>query len=1110
VNFLEWFLAVAYLLGGLNDFFLDLVFYIGPLRRALAQGRENPRCEEYELHGIPEKWIAVMIPAWDESAVIGSMLESTTDRLDYRNYDIFVGTYPNDEATQFEVARAGFDRPNIHRVVCPNPGPTSKADCLNWIVEAIKLKESETGRRYEILVLEDAEDVVHPLVLKVHNRFIPEYDLVQIPVIPYERPLHKFTGNTYLDEFAEVHLKGLTSRLAIGGMVPSAGVGTGFSRDAVDELAAQTNHVPFPPVSLTEDYDFSFRLFRNDRKSGIAEVWVDRADAQDRHVKELVAIREFFPATFGDAVRQKQRWLLGITFQGAQKLGWGYGFREHYMLLRDRIGVITGFCDVVLLFLLGWVGVDIFEALQNHLPWSAGLGELRPSGYLDLIVTINFALLINRMLQRSISVARVARKRQALVAPIRMLWSHVIDFMCVYHATRRFIHSEITGTPLKWLKTAHEYPNVETLLRRHRPIGDILLEQRLISPDHLRNALATQQLPAFRDRYLGEILSEMGLITQDQLLEALGAQSNAKSSLRVPVKEIVLDNTSSIPIHINQVVKPLNSNSGQFAAAPSGISYPSQLRPAPPAPGPNLPVGLSSDPVARQVRSVHQARSQFRSFNFQGAAPRPRPVEPQPARKLPDSPDVLRPAVQQPGPIEFITEASHIVSQPSAQEQLNLRRFKMLHTVVDAPETLRKSPAKRFLVVIGTRPEAIKLAPVIAELRARAAAENRPDDVFVCTTGQHLHIVMEPLALFGIKPDLDLGIMQHGASLATISARVLESFSSVIAQVRPEWVIVQGDTATTAMAALAAFYGGVKVAHIEAGLRTHDLRNPFPEEANRRMVGIVADLHFAATEASRKNLLREGVPEESIRVTGNTGIDALRFNCERLGLRLGSGINDSPTRGPIRVLVTAHRRENLEHGIEDICLAIRNVLEAHPDRFHFVWPLHPNPRVSDIANRTLGGLRDVTLTPAVGYDRLITLMSQCDIVVTDSGGLQEEAPSFGKPVLILREATERPEGVWAGVARLVGTNPTHIQSALEANADAIEADRRKRFDLDILPAVSIANPYGDGYASARIADFFANQTVHEFAFQPAASSPRKPILPNRSDSGIRPAYHAIQ
>jgi adsorption protein B len=1110
---LEWLLAIVYLVGGLNDFFLDLVFYLKPLRHALAQGRENPRCEEWELHNEKEKAIAILIPAWDESAVIGAMLESTSDRLDYANYDIFVGCYPNDEATQFEVARAAFDRPQIHRVVCPNPGPTSKADCLNWVVEAVKLNELETGKRYEIFVLHDAEDVVHPLALKVHNRFIPEYDLIQLPVIPYERPLSNFTGNTYLDEFAENHLKSLVSRLAVGGMVPSAGVGTGFSRAACDELALQTNHVLFPPVSLTEDYDFSFRLFRNQRKSGLAEVWVDRTDARGRHVKELVAIREFFPSTFGDSIRQKQRWLLGITFQGAQKLGWGKSLRERYMLFRDRVGVATSFFNLIALLVFFVIGEHIADALLQHQPWNSELSAFVPTHWLSILIDINLVLLANRMFQRGAFVARVARRRQALIAPFRMVWSNVIDFYCAVHAVRRFTYSEYTGKPLKWLKTTHEYPNVETLLRRHRPLGDILLERRLISPAQLRDGLAIQQRPAFRDRYLGEILVESTVLSQDQLLDALAVQTFTKANLRTPVEEI-LDERESTPLIINQ---PVPQPAG---AAQRPSLFPSQLTPAAAASGTGafaaastIPVGIASDPIARSSRGVPHLpanRTGIRSFTFAGAANRPSrasiPAPPEPQRST--------------AAPELVTEVTRLVSPYPAQS--TPRRFKMLHALASDrnsdvtpntnPEKRNELPAgpvqKRFLVVIGTRPEAIKLAPVIAELRARAVAQNRPDEMFVCTTGQHREMVAEPLALFNITPDLDLNLMQPGASLAEISARVLEHFSQVLMQVRPEWVVVQGDTATTSMAALAAFYAKIKVAHVEAGLRTHDLQNPFPEEANRRMVGIVASIHFAATEAARKNLVREGVAESSIRVTGNTGIDALRLHCQRLGLSLTDSNRSGP--GPVRVLVTAHRRENLESGIENICQAIRALATEYPDRFHFVWPLHPNPVVTELAHSALTGLRDVTLTPAVSYDRLLALLAQCDVVLTDSGGLQEEAPSFGKPVLILREATERPEGVWAGVARLVGTNTAQIKSALAEAALSIEAQKIRNLTTDIHPAIP-ANPYGDGRASARIADFFLDQPVQEFV-HPVVPALKRPSVPARhTASGMRQAaaLHAV-
>ena len=751
------------------------------------------------------------------------------------------------------------------------------------------------------------------------------------------------------------------------------------------------------------------------------------------------------------------------------------------MLLRDRIGVATSFLNLVALFIFFRIGDLMIEAHMRGMPWTTDMPPYNAGSPLAILIDINLLLLLNRVFQRSAFTSRVARMRQIFVAPVRMLWSNVIDFYCAVHAVRRFTHSEMTGKPLKWLKTAHEYPNVETLLRRHRPLGDILLERRIISPEQLRAGLAIQSRPGYSDRYLGEILVAIPVMTQDQLLEALSIQTRTKITLREPVNELV--DAQDVPLNINQVVKVPSQ-----PLAPGRISspsiFPSQLIAAAAAPGsPPTPFG---DPVARATRPV------LRSYTFQGAANRPRPdapgsnvagalhvrpntpkswrqqdlppvsaePAPQPEALVQEMPSPTLALVPSPTRISREPEGNiaitRVVSQksfPGATRpvaKFHFRRITMLHTVNN---DWKPSVHKRFVVVIGTRPEAIKLAPVIAELRARNVAANAPDDVFVCTTGQHQDMVLEPLALFGIVPDLDLGLMEHGQTLAEIGARVLDNFAQVLAELKPEWVIVQGDTATTAMASLAAFYAGVKVAHIEAGLRTHDLQNPFPEEANRRMVGIVTSMHFAATEGARKNLLREGVKEQNIRVTGNTGIDALRLHCQRLGLAMTSPTLPSPD-SPIRVLVTAHRRENLESGIQDLCQAIHTLVEAHPDRFHFVWPLHPNPRVSDIARRYLAGLRDVTLTSAVSYDRLLALLAQCDMVVTDSGGLQEEAPSFGKPVLILREATERPEGVWAGIARLVGTDPSQIQSAVETMALQIEADHAPSPRSPVITAVT--------------------------------------------------------
>ncbi len=1092
----EWILAIMFLLGGLNDAFLDLVFYCAPLRRRLAQGRANPTCAEQELHDTPEKRIAIMVPAWDESAVIGAMLESTCDRLEYKNYDIFVGTYPNDEATQMEVARAAFDRQNIHRVVCPNEGPTSKADCLNWIVETIKLRERDSGERYEIFCLQDAEDVVHPLTLKVFNRFVPEYDLVQLPVIPYERGLHKVTGGTYLDEFAEVHLKGLTSRLAVGGMVPSAGVGTAFSRAACDELAEQTNHVLFPAVSLTEDYDFSFRLFRNQRKSGIAEVWIRREDAAGRAIKELVAIREFFPAKFGDAVRQKQRWMLGIAFQGAQKLGWGHGWRERYMLFRDRIGVLSSLLNLCAAYIFFDLYFSIGLNMLHGKTWLESLPPFYPDHRLVWLIDANLLLLANRIFQRAHFVGQVASRRQMLLAPLRLLWSNVIDFYCTFHAIRRFTHSSLTGKPLKWLKTAHEFPNVEALLQRHRPLGDLLLEHRFISPVQLRKALGIQSRAADRETPLGQILLTQQAITPEQLLQVLDLQRESRQLLLQSEEQDALSHSTASHLAEADLTADLPA---ELVYEASSLEVPSkaaasvewlQARKRVDQTDPALPLLLHPRRLVllpRRQPDLTATTPLVAATPLPAQSPAPTP-SPAPLLTMPDSrapkeaTTGSRPANLPPPPsrVPARTQDRDLLAPQTGIPRIvpavgSRKRYALLHSVASRWTSSARHP--RFVVAIGTRPEAVKLAPVIAKLRDRALQTGQSDPVYVCATGQHGQAVRDVLALYGIAPDRDLGVLTPGQSLGNLSARVLSGFEEVLQQLRPEWVIVQGDTATTAMAGLAAFYNKIKVAHVEAGLRTYDLENPFPEEFNRRMVSLFTTVYFAPTQAAKKNLLLEGVLCSKIFVTGNTGIDALMRHAERLQLQAGARSRtagalpeQSPLNRPVRVLITAHRRENLDRGIENLCISLGELTFKYPGRFQFVWPLHPNPQIGEMVRRRLSDTPGVTLTPPASYDRLLKLLDRCDLVLTDSGGLQEEAPSFGKPVLILRETTERPEGVDAGIAWMVGNDPTRIVSYVERLTRRIEA-------REVFPA---ENPYGDGHAAARIANYFSARPMQEF------------------------------
>ena len=356
---------------------------------------------------------------------------------------------------------------------------------------------------------------------------------------------------------------------------------------------------------------------------------------------------------------------------------------------------------------------------------------------------------------------------------------------------------------------------------------------------------------------------------------------------------------------------------------------------------------------------------------------------------------------------------------------------------------------KKLLVILGTRPEAIKLSPLILHFR------KFPADfaVHICLTGQHRELARSALASFEITADTDLNLMLPGQTLFQSTSRILSALEAVFSSVRPDLVFVQGDTTTTLCGALGAFYASVPVAHVEAGLRTGDLSRPFPEEANRQLVGKLATIHLAATPWAADNLRAEGVAESSIAVTGNTGIDALLLMAKRLP---PSHWNFLDPRRKI-ILVTGHRRENFGDGIERFCHALRR-LAARED-VQIVYPVHPNPNVRTPVEALLAGLGNVHLIAAQDYPPFVDLMRRSYLIVTDSGGVQEEGPSLGKPILVTREVTERPEAVEAGTVRLVGTDESRIVA--EANLlldDEAEYLRRSRTH----------NPYGDGQACPRI------------------------------------------
>jgi UDP-N-acetylglucosamine 2-epimerase len=371
----------------------------------------------------------------------------------------------------------------------------------------------------------------------------------------------------------------------------------------------------------------------------------------------------------------------------------------------------------------------------------------------------------------------------------------------------------------------------------------------------------------------------------------------------------------------------------------------------------------------------------------------------------------------------------------------------------------------KVLSVFGTRPEAIKMAPVVEELA------NHAGDITsrVCVTAQHREMLDQVLAIFGILPDYDLDIMLPGQGLSYVAARILHDLDEVLADFAPDWLIVQGDTTTALAAALAAFHRKVRVAHVEAGLRSGQRGVPFPEEINRRLTDVLAELHFAPTKRARQHLLNEGIDDGSIEVTGNTVIDALLSVADRTDLPEPELVTHLRSQNRRIVLVTAHRRENFGRPIRDICIAIRGLASVRDD-VHFVYPVHPNPNILGPVRESLGDLERVTLTSPLTYVELIQLMKHAHFVLTDSGGLQEEAPSLGKPVLVMRDVTERPEAVEAGTARLVGTDPHAIYCWVERLLD--DPDEYDRMAHAI-------NPYGDGQSRYRIVKRLLATATHD-------------------------------
>ncbi|AJY04069.1 glycosyl transferase family protein [Burkholderia sp. SIMBA_043] len=520
------------LVSSLDDLYIDAFYWIRAAYRRFVIHRRYPRLTAQELRGEDERWFAIMVPAWKEYAVLAQMIEHTIATLEYRKFVIFVGTYQNDPDTTIEADRMARCYPNVvRRAIVRNDGPTCKADCLNWIVQSILAYEQENGMRFAGVAMHDCEDIIHPLELKLFNHLIERKEFLQLPVLSLERDWKDWVGCTYLDDFSEWHSKDLVVRESLTGCIPGAGVASCYSRRILDRLLEGANNQPFCTDSLTEDYDTSFQMKRIGAR--MAFVWLPlEYKTTRRHMfggqrrqidaRSIIATRELFPGTFRTAYRQRARWIIGIAFQGAQRLGWHGSIATKYMYLRDRKGTVTSLVTILAYLLLVNHLLLRFAIARGWLPAGQTLLEASPK-WLEYMMAANAALLVNRVLQRVYFVTRLNGFHQGLLSIPRLVVNNFINFFAVCRAWRLFIVSTVTGKPIGWDKTRHSYPSREDLRLVHRRLGELLLSWHAISQEQLDDALEMQRADA--GTRLGELLVNEAGLDPETLADAVAWQA---------------------------------------------------------------------------------------------------------------------------------------------------------------------------------------------------------------------------------------------------------------------------------------------------------------------------------------------------------------------------------------------------------------------------------------------------------------------------------------------------------------------------------------------------------------------------------------------------------
>ncbi len=520
-------LTVLFLISGIDDLYFDLVHYVRLIYRKLFLGSVIRPVTVRQLDEVAEQRVAILIPAWDESTVIARMLLNTLGTLRYRDFNIFVGTYPNDEATRREVEKVREIYPNIEFVVTPIDGPTNKADCLNWIYQGVLLYEKEHGVEYEFFVMHDAEDLVHPLSLKYFNYLMPRMDFIQLPVFPLEGRWYDFVTGIYMDEFAENHTKDMRVREYLAAYLPSAGVGTAISRRAINYLASQNKNQVFNIDTLTEDYEMGLHLRDLEGKKIFLQQRVERVETRrspwtgkmrEYRVLEPVATREFFPHRFMAAVRQRSRWILGIGLQG-WGMGWTKQLNSDYCLYRDRKAVLANLLTVVgYVVALYWLICLVLRLTVPtiQIPPLIARGEV-----FAMAVFAILGLLLWRLANRVVYTWRIYGFLHALMVPPRLIFANILNFCATWLAIRRYVAARVANQVPAWGKTAHAWPTEEQLRQYHLKLGDLLLERRLVTATQLEEALKEQSATGEK---LGTILIRRGVLWDEDLVFALARQ----------------------------------------------------------------------------------------------------------------------------------------------------------------------------------------------------------------------------------------------------------------------------------------------------------------------------------------------------------------------------------------------------------------------------------------------------------------------------------------------------------------------------------------------------------------------------------------------------------